>query len=131
MDYQAESTIYQALVSIRSEVASLNTTVTWAFWLALAVLAFQPSSDDAKRELSKCEAMGIAARVDEPARKDQLLAYCMAGSGYDFTWEADGCFLHDMDRCYEKNGLWRTTKLTLSDWWNKARNWAMHTGEHT
>jgi hypothetical protein len=123
MDYQAESNIQHALALIRSEVASLNTTVTWAFWLAIAVLAFLPS-DDIKSELSKCEAMGIAARVDEPVRRDRLLAYCMEGAGYDFRWEADGCFLHDRESCYEKRGDWRSTKLVLRNWWTTARAWA-------
>jgi hypothetical protein len=123
MDYQAESNIQHALASIRSEVASLNTTATWGFWLALAVLVFLPS-DDIKSELSKCEAMGVASRVDEPVRRDRLLAYCMEGAGYEFKWEADGCFLHDRESCYEKRGLWRTTKLTASRWWDRARQLA-------
>jgi hypothetical protein len=119
MDYEG-SGIQQAIGSVRSEVASLNLTVTWSFWLLVFFLfALQPSGD-IKSDLSKCEAMGIAARVDELARRDRLLAYCMEGSGYDFKWEADGCFLHDRERCYEKRGLWRTTKLTASRWWDRA-----------
>jgi hypothetical protein len=125
MDYQTESQVQRALASIRSEVAGMNTTVTWAFWLAVAGLAFLPS-DDIKSDLSKCEAMGIAARVDEPVRRDRLLAYCMEGSGYDFKWEADGCFLHDRENCYEKRGAWRTTKLTASRWWYRARELITH-----
>jgi hypothetical protein len=122
MDYQTESNIQHALASIRTELASLNTTVTWAFWLAIAVLAFAPS-EDVKGSLSKCTAMSVAARVDEPARKDQLLGYCMEGSGYDFNWGTDGCFMHDTERCYEKRGWWRSTKLTTYGWWHKAREW--------
>jgi hypothetical protein len=116
--------IYSSLQAIKSEIASLNLTVIWSFWLFVIFLfVFQPSGD-IKSDLSKCEANGIAARVDEPARRDQLLAYCMEGSGYDFKWEADGCFLHDRESCYEKRGAWRTTKLTASRWWNRARQLA-------
>jgi hypothetical protein len=120
MDYETGANIQLTLGSIKSEIACLNTTVTWGFWLAIFVFAVQPS-DDIKNDLSKCEAMGIAARVDELGRRDRLLAYCMEGSGYDFKWEADGCFLHDRESCYEKRGAWRTTKLTASRWWDRAR----------
>lgn len=120
MDEQLGWHVHEAIRSVKSEVAALNTTMIWAFFLA-ALYVLQ-SSPDVHDDLASCQATAIAAHLDisESARH---LGYCMDGKGYDYT--GAGCFGQASEACYEKRGAWRTTKVTARSWWDKISGWVM------
>lgn len=70
------------------------------------------SGGDIEAEIAKCKLQGYS----------DVLATCMSAQGYDFKYGEDSCGSIPFDygaagweRCYEKRGIWRSTKQSLKN----------------
>jgi hypothetical protein len=118
-EYQ-QAALESAIRGVRTEVAGVVSTILWIGFLAAV---FVIPSRDVESEVAACQAEAIGYKVGLSGQ-DYFIGRCMSGRGYDLRHEQPACnFAVLSEGCYEKRGMWRSIKLTASEWWSRIDAW--------